>query len=178
MASFQRQPGGGGGGGGSSGSGGITEPFVFLLSTRAGVRQLCSRASAFSAAEGRVHERDASTRHVHRSPGGLGLNLTAANVVIFYDHDWNPQADSQATDRVCLDVDARPVTGKLLTALALNRSTASGRLVEVSRKCLGSVYEQVHRLGQTRPVLVLRLVCAGTVGGGDPAPYRQVARSW
>ena len=32
--------------------------------------------------------------------GGLGLNLTAANVVIFYDHDWNPQADSQATDRV------------------------------------------------------------------------------
>ena len=92
-------------------------------------------ASAFSAAEGRVHERDASTRHVHRSPGGLGLNLTAANVVLFYDHDWNPQADSQATDRVCLDVDARPVTGKLLTALALNRSTASGR----SWKCLGSV---------------------------------------
>ena len=126
MASFQRQP-GGGGGGGSSGSGGITEPFVFLLSTRAGV--CAAGASAFPAAEGRVHERDASTRHVHRSPGGLGLNLTAANVVLFYDHDWNPQADSQATDRVCLDVDARPVTGKLLTALALNRSTASGRLV-------------------------------------------------
>jgi len=138
VASFQRQP-GGGGGGGSSGSGGITEPFVFLLSTRAGV--CAAGASAFPAAEGRVHERDASTRHVHRSPGGLGLNLTAANVVLFYDHDWNPQADSQATDRVCLDVDARPVTGKLLTALALNRSTASGRLVEVSRKCLGSVYE-------------------------------------
>lgn len=32
--------------------------------------------------------------------GGLGLNLTAANTVIFYDNDWNPQVDAQATDRV------------------------------------------------------------------------------
>ena len=84
VSSFQRRGGGAGGGGAGAAP---HEPFVFLLSTRA---------------------------------GGLGLNLTAANVVIFYDHDWNPQADSQATDRV-------------------------------------------HRLGQTRPVLVLRLVCAGTV---------------
>ena len=82
VASFQ------GGKGGKGGSGGaVDEPFVFLLSTRA---------------------------------GGLGLNLTAANTVIFYDSDWNPQVDAQATDRV-------------------------------------------HRLGQLRPVLVLTLVCRGTV---------------
>jgi TATA-binding protein-associated factor len=31
--------------------------------------------------------------------GGLGLNLTAADVVIFLDHDWNPMADLQAMDR-------------------------------------------------------------------------------
>ena len=31
--------------------------------------------------------------------GGLGLNLTAADVVIFVDHDWNPMADLQAMDR-------------------------------------------------------------------------------
>lgn len=31
--------------------------------------------------------------------GGLGINLTAADTVIFYDHDWNPSNDSQAMDR-------------------------------------------------------------------------------
>lgn len=42
-------------------------PFVFLLSTRA---------------------------------GGVGLNLTAADTVIFVDSDWNPQVDIQAENRV------------------------------------------------------------------------------
>lgn len=31
--------------------------------------------------------------------GGLGLNLTAADTVIFMDRDWNPMADIQAQDR-------------------------------------------------------------------------------
>jgi TATA-binding protein-associated factor len=31
--------------------------------------------------------------------GGLGLNLTAADTVIFLEHDWNPQKDLQAMDR-------------------------------------------------------------------------------
>jgi len=31
--------------------------------------------------------------------GGLGINLTAADTVIFYDNDWNPQMDLQAQDR-------------------------------------------------------------------------------
>ncbi|HYF50060.1 MAG TPA: DEAD/DEAH box helicase [Planctomycetota bacterium] len=31
--------------------------------------------------------------------GGTGLNLTGADTVIFYDHDWNPANDSQAQDR-------------------------------------------------------------------------------
>ena len=30
--------------------------------------------------------------------GGLGLNLTSADTVIFYDSDWNPTIDSQAMD--------------------------------------------------------------------------------
>ncbi|KAL6929934.1 hypothetical protein ACO0SA_001340 [Hanseniaspora valbyensis] len=31
--------------------------------------------------------------------GGLGINLVAADTVIFYDSDWNPTIDSQAMDR-------------------------------------------------------------------------------
>ncbi|XP_018022438.1 TATA-binding protein-associated factor 172 isoform X2 [Hyalella azteca] len=31
--------------------------------------------------------------------GGLGLNLTAADTVIFVEHDWNPMTDLQAMDR-------------------------------------------------------------------------------
>lgn len=31
--------------------------------------------------------------------GGLGINLTAADTVIFYDCDWNPSNDQQAMDR-------------------------------------------------------------------------------
>lgn len=52
--------------------------------------------------------------------GGLGINLVAADTVIFYDQDWNPQMDLQAQDRA-------------------------------------------HRIGQTRPVLVFRLVSQHTI---------------
>jgi len=52
--------------------------------------------------------------------GGLGINLTAADTVIIYDSDWNPQQDLQAMDRC-------------------------------------------HRIGQTRPVLVFRMITANSV---------------
>ncbi|KAJ2715063.1 putative DNA helicase ino80 [Coemansia spiralis] len=52
--------------------------------------------------------------------GGLGINLTAADTVIFYESDWNPTVDSQAMDRA-------------------------------------------HRLGQTKQVVVYRLITRGTV---------------
>jgi hypothetical protein len=31
--------------------------------------------------------------------GGVGLNLTGADTVIFVEHDWNPTKDQQAMDR-------------------------------------------------------------------------------
>jgi SWI/SNF-related matrix-associated actin-dependent regulator of chromatin subfamily A member 5 len=31
--------------------------------------------------------------------GGLGINLTAADTVVIYDSDFNPQMDLQAMDR-------------------------------------------------------------------------------
>ncbi|TFY53841.1 hypothetical protein EVG20_g9948 [Dentipellis fragilis] len=52
--------------------------------------------------------------------GGLGINLTAADTVVFYDSDWNPQMDLQAADRA-------------------------------------------HRIGQTKPVLIFRLVSKHTI---------------
>jgi SWI/SNF-related matrix-associated actin-dependent regulator of chromatin subfamily A member 5 len=52
--------------------------------------------------------------------GGLGINLTAADMVILYDSDWNPQMDLQAMDRA-------------------------------------------HRIGQTKPVTVFRLVTQDTL---------------
>ncbi|XP_073541729.1 lymphoid-specific helicase isoform X2 [Phyllobates terribilis] len=76
-------------------------------------------------------ERDENMRDFNTDPdififlvstraGGLGINLTAADTVIIYDSDWNPQADLQAQDRC-------------------------------------------HRIGQTRPVVVYRLVTANTI---------------
>lgn len=50
--------------------------------------------------------------------GGVGINLQAADTVILFDSDWNPQQDLQAISRA-------------------------------------------HRIGQTKPVLVLRLVSTG-----------------
>ena len=32
--------------------------------------------------------------------GGLGINLTGADTVVFFEHDWNPQRILQAMDRV------------------------------------------------------------------------------
>ncbi|GKB28906.1 TATA-binding protein-associated factor BTAF1 [Tanacetum coccineum] len=31
--------------------------------------------------------------------GGLGLNLTSADTLVFMEHDWNPMRDLQAMDR-------------------------------------------------------------------------------
>lgn len=52
--------------------------------------------------------------------GGVGINLTCANTVVFLDQDWNVQMMRQAEDRA-------------------------------------------HRIGQTKPVHVHRLLCAGTI---------------
>lgn len=52
--------------------------------------------------------------------GGVGLNLTQADTVLFLDSDWNPQNDLQAAARA-------------------------------------------HRIGQTRPVKIIRMVARSTV---------------
>lgn len=41
--------------------------------------------------------------------GGQGINLTAADTVILYDSDWNPQQDLQAQDRAHRIGQTKPV---------------------------------------------------------------------
>lgn len=76
--------------------------------------------------------------------GGLGINLTGADTVIFYDSDWNPAMDAQAQDR-CVQ--------------SLNIYFPSNIL---PNWWLSSVL-RAHRIGQTKDVHIYRLVCGSTV---------------
>eukprot|EP00439_Symbiodinium_sp_Y106_P026619 s1592_g3.t1 len=54
--------------------------------------------------------------------GGLGLNLQAADTVILFDSDWNPQSDLQACDRAHRIGQTRPVLAvRLMTPTAMDR---------------------------------------------------------
>jgi len=68
------------------------------------------------------------------SVGGLGLNLTGADTVIFVEHDWNPQKDIQAMDR------AHRIGQKKV--VNVYRIVTRGTLEE---KILKYVYPSIHR---------------------------------
>ena len=77
--------------------------------------------------------------HEHRSDifvfllstraGGLGINLTAADTVVFYDHDWNPSNDAQAMDRAHRLGQTRQVTVYRL----ITKGTIDERIVQLAR---------------------------------------------
>jgi TATA-binding protein-associated factor len=69
------------------------------------------------------------TTHV----GGLGLNLTGADTVIFMEHDWNPMKDLQAMDRAHRIGQKRVVN--------VYRLITRGTLEE---KIMGYVYFVIH----------------------------------
>jgi DNA helicase INO80 len=61
--------------------------------------------------------------------GGLGINLTAADTVVFYDHDWNPSSDMQAMDRAHRLGQTRQVTVYRL----ITKGTIDERIVQLAR---------------------------------------------
>ncbi len=62
--------------------------------------------------------------------GGLGINLTAADTVIFYDSDWNPTMDQQAMDRA-----HRPGQTKQVTVYRLiTRNTVEERILRRAKQ--------------------------------------------
>lgn len=62
--------------------------------------------------------------------GGLGINLTAADTVIFYDSDWNPTVDKQAMDRAHRLGQLRDVTVYKLVC----KNTVEERIMEMASK--------------------------------------------
>lgn len=76
--------------------------------------------------------------------GGLGINLTAADTVIIYDSDWNPQNDLQVRDWICFFLPSiiRKSGERFLmyiyfdftigtSPMSQNRSTKNGKGVQV-----------------------------------------------
>ncbi|XP_042055983.1 probable helicase CHR10 [Salvia splendens] len=73
--------------------------------------------------------------------GGVGLNLVAADTVIFYEQDWNPQVDKQALQRAhrigqsnhVLSINL--VTGRTVEEVIVNRAR---RKLQLSHNVIGA----------------------------------------
>lgn len=73
--------------------------------------------------------------------GNVGLNLQAADTVILFDSDWNPQMDLQAMDRVHRIGQNRPVLIIRLmtpTSLDLGILRRTGKKLEIEQKVIGA----------------------------------------
>ncbi len=89
-------------------------------------KELDKRKIAYSKLTGQTRKRDQAIERftngeadvflISLKAGGVGLNLTAADTVIFYDPWWNPAAEAQAMDRAHRIGQDKPVfVYKLLT---------------------------------------------------------------
>eukprot|EP00053_Salpingoeca_punica_P020189 m.210151 g.210151 ORF g.210151 m.210151 type:complete len:1163 (-) comp17815_c1_seq2:46-3534(-) len=78
--------------------------------------------------------------------GGLGINLTAADTVIFYDSDWNPTVDQQAMDRAHRLGQKRQVTVYRLLA----KNTVDEKIL-MRAKQKSKIHSMVIQGGQFNP---------------------------
>ena len=79
--------------------------------------------------------------------GGLGLNLTGADTVIFVEHDWNPSRDLQAMDRAHRLGQRRVVTVYRL----ITRGTLEEKIMGYVRRWARAVTEPLATLTRRRP---------------------------
>ncbi|KAJ7962074.1 Helicase [Quillaja saponaria] len=101
-------------------------------SIRAEERFAAIRSFSAPAAKGgsnfKVDQHDAFVFMISTRAGGVGLNLVAADTVIFYEQDWNPQVDKQALQRahrigqtnhvLCINL----VTGRTVEEVIMRRA--------------------------------------------------------
>ncbi|KAJ9196358.1 hypothetical protein DTO271D3_852 [Paecilomyces variotii] len=80
--------------------------------------------------------------------GGLGINLTAADTVIFYDSDWNPTIDSQAMDRA--------------HRLGQTRQVTVYRLIT-----RGTIEERIRKRALQKEEVQRVVISGGSAGGVD-----------
>lgn len=80
--------------------------------------------------------------------GGQGINLTAADTVILFDSDWNPQQDLQAIDRAHRIGQTKPV---LVYRLATQRTVEEALLGKAEKK--RKLEKVVIREGKFRSLL-------------------------
>lgn len=75
----------------------------------------CRIDGAIAQSERQAQIKDFNTKKSHKlfllstRAGGQGINLTAADTVIIFDSDWNPQQDLQAQDRAHRIGQTKPV---------------------------------------------------------------------
>ena len=105
--------------------------------------------------------------------GGLGLNLTAADTVVFMEHDWNPMADLQAMDRAHRLGQLRRVNVYRLIV----RDTLEEHIMglqafklHVASQIVTSKNASVATMGAGSFLELLAGGAAGAAGGGAPPP--------
>ncbi|KAK9911110.1 hypothetical protein M0R45_035033 [Rubus argutus] len=99
-----------------------------------------SRQSAKQSLKSHADQNGSFVFMISTRAGGVGLNLVAADTVIFYEQDWNPQVDKQALQRAHRIGQSNPVlsinlvTGRTVEEVIMRRAE---RKLQLSHNVFG-----------------------------------------